>query len=64
MQDRLSELMDAAAARGAYADARFVRQRSQYVATRNGEVDDLSNHEDEGIGVRVRVGCAPAAQRS
>jgi TldD protein len=58
VQDRLSELMDAAAARGAYADARFVRQRSQYVATRNGEVDDLSNHEDEGIGVRVRVGGA------
>jgi TldD protein len=50
--------MDSAAARGAYADARFVRQRSEYVATRNGEVDDLSHDEDEGIGVRVRVGGA------
>src|SRR3954454_20855723 len=50
--------MDAAAARGAYADARFVRQRSEYVATRNGEVDELSRDEDAGIGVRVRVGGA------
>ena len=58
MQDRLSELMDSAAARGAYADARFVRQRSEYVATRNGEIDNLSQDEDQGIGVRVRVGGA------
>ena len=50
--------MDAASAGGAYADARFVRQRSEYVATRNGEVDELHRDEDEGIGVRVRVGGA------
>src|SRR3954454_14186250 len=50
--------MDAAAAGGAYADARFVRQRSEFVATRNGEIDDLHRDEDEGIGVRVRVGGA------
>src|SRR5436190_13041665 len=50
--------MDAAAARGAYADVRFIRERSEYIATRNGEVDDLSRDEDEGIGVRVRVGGA------
>src|SRR6476620_361376 len=50
--------MDAAAAGGAYADARFIRQRSEYVATRNGEVDDLHHGEDEGLGVRVRVGGA------
>jgi TldD protein len=50
--------MDSAAARGAYADARFVRERCEYIATRNGEVDDLRNDEDEGIGVRVRVGGA------
>ncbi|MEA2482949.1 MAG: TldD protein, partial [Thermoleophilaceae bacterium] len=58
MQDRLSDLMDAAAAGGAYADARFVRQRTELVATRNGQVDQLSRDEDEGIGVRVRVGGA------
>src|SRR3954449_5473840 len=50
--------MDSAAAGGVYADARFVRQRSEYVATRNGEVDELHHDEDEGIGVRVRVGGA------
>src|SRR3954454_17150522 len=50
--------MDAAAAGGAYADARFVRQRSEIVGTRNGQVDQLSREEDEGIGVRVRVGGA------
>src|SRR3954469_21480334 len=50
--------MDAAAAGGAYADVRFVRQRSEFVATRNGEIDDVSHDEDEGIGVRVRVGGA------
>lgn len=58
VHDRLTELMDAAAADGAYADARFVRQRSEYVSTRNGEVDALHRDEDEGIGVRVRVGGA------
>src|SRR3954452_13120614 len=50
--------MDSAAAGGAYADARFVRQRSEFLATRNGEVDELHRDEDEGIGVRVRVGGA------
>src|SRR3954465_11195755 len=50
--------MDAAAAGGAYADARFIRQRSEFIATRNGEVDELQRGEDEGIGVRVRVGGA------
>ena len=50
--------MDAAAVGGAYADARFVRQRHEYVATRNGAIDELHNDEDEGIGVRARVGGA------
>jgi TldD protein len=58
VHDRLSELMDSAAVGGAYADVRFMRQRSEYLATRNGEVDDLHHDEDEGIGVRVRVGGA------
>src|SRR3954451_6351278 len=58
VHDRLSELMDSAAADGAYADVRFVRQRSEYLATRNGELDDLHRGADDGIGVRVRVGGA------
>jgi len=50
--------MESAAAGGAYADVRFMRQRSEFIATRNGEVDELHRDEDEGIGVRVRVGGA------
>jgi TldD protein len=50
--------MDSAAAGGAYADVRFVHQRSEFIATRNGEVDELHRDEDEGIGVRLRVGGA------
>src|SRR5947209_10240146 len=50
--------MDAAAAGGAYADVRFIHQRSEALATRNGVVDDLRRAEDEGVGVRVRVGGA------
>jgi TldD protein len=58
VRERLSELMESAAAGGAYADVRFVRRRSEFIATRNGEVDELHRDEDEGIGVRVRVGGA------
>src|SRR3954469_21043795 len=58
MKDLLSSLMDAAAANGAYADARFVRSRSEHIATRNGEIDGMHRDESEGIGVRVRVGGA------
>ena len=48
--------VDAAMGAGAsYADARAVSTRSQYVVTKNGQVDDLSDSESEGIGVRVLV---------
>src|SRR3954447_6766004 len=50
--------MDSAAAGGAYADVRFMHQRSEYVGTRNGQIDDLHRDEDEGLGVRVCVGGA------
>src|SRR5690349_18190310 len=50
--------MDAAATGGAYADVRFMQQRSEYLSTRNGEVETLQRDEDQGIGVRVRVGGA------
>src|SRR3954454_13333574 len=50
--------MDSAAAGGAYADVRFMHQRSEYVGTRNGQIDDLHRDEDESLGVRVRVGGA------
>ena len=48
--------IDAALGAGAsYADARAVSLRRQYVVTKNGQVDDLSDAESEGIGVRVLV---------
>jgi len=54
----LEELIDSASRRTAYADARHVRVRSEAVALRNGELDSLDSHEEEGIGVRVRAGGA------
>lgn len=48
--------MGAAATRAEYADARFVRTRSERLSTRNGAVDQVDSHDSEGIGVRVRVG--------
>jgi len=41
-----------------YADARALSRRSQSVATRNREVDAVSDAESQGIGVRVLVGGA------
>ena len=36
-----------------YADARVVMKRNQFVATKSGRVERLSDSESEGIGVRV-----------
>src|SRR5829696_1520583 len=56
MRDLLSGLMDAAALRCDYADARHVRSLAESIATRNGRVDEVERHEAEGVGVRVRRG--------
>ena len=48
--------MDAAARRASYADARFVHTRLERLGSRNGTVDRLDAAEEDGIGVRVRVG--------
>src|SRR5437868_6299252 len=58
MRQILADLMDAAAGRADYADARHVRSRAEDVSTRNGLVDTLRRHDEEGFGVRVRVGGA------
>jgi TldD protein len=58
VKDLLRDLMDSAARRAEYADARFVRTRAENLSTRNGALDQLDSHESEGIGVRVRVGGA------
>jgi TldD protein len=48
--------VDAALGSGAsYADARAVRRRSQTVATKLGHVENVTDLETEGIGVRVLV---------
>jgi TldD protein len=48
--------VDAAVGEGAsYADARAVVRRSQGVSTKNGRVENVSDLESEGIGVRVLV---------
>src|SRR4051794_28636282 len=59
MRDVCSAAVDAATGAGAeYADARVVAKRNQFVATKNGRVEALSDSESEGIGVRVLVGGA------
>jgi TldD protein len=58
VRDLLEDLMDAAARRASYADARFVHTRVERLGTRSGAVDRLDASEEQGIGVRVRVGGA------
>jgi TldD protein len=58
MRDLLEDLMDKAAGRADYAEARHVATRAESIATRNGLVDEVDHSESEGVGVRVRVGGA------
>lgn len=58
MDELLGELMDSARGRSEYADARFVRSDSEWLATRNGRLDELVRTGEEGFGVRVRSGGA------
>ncbi len=58
MRELLQDLIDAAASRAEYADARFVNTRAERLSTRNGALDQLTSDESAGIGVRVRVGGA------
>lgn len=56
MRDLLSDLMDSAARHADYADVRHVRLREEAIAMRNGELDELDSHDEEGFGVRVQLG--------
>ena len=58
MHDLLTDLMDSAALRADYADARHVRSRAEAISTRNGAVDEVDSSSEEGVGVRVRMGGA------
>ena len=56
MRDLCATAVDTAVGAGAeYADARAVVRRTQRISTKNGRVDQLSDTESEGIGVRVLV---------
>ena len=56
MRDLCTAALAAASAAGAeYADARVVLKREQFVTTKNGRVDRMTDAESEGIGVRVLV---------
>src|SRR5919109_2628853 len=56
VQELCGQAIDVALGSGAgYADARAVARRVQHVATKNGEVESVSDGETEGIGVRVLV---------
>ncbi len=58
MSALLLDLMDSAAGRADYADARLVHSDVERISTRNGAIDELDHTEEEGLGVRVRVGGA------
>ncbi len=56
MRELCRAAVDAAVGAGAsYADARAVVRRAQGVSTKNGRVENVSDTETEGIGVRVLV---------
>lgn len=56
MREVCGAAVDAAVGAGAsYADARAVVRRSQAVATKNGRVENVSDLETAGVGVRVLV---------
>jgi TldD protein len=56
LRELCGHAIDVALGSGAgYADARTVARRVQHVATKNGEVESVSDGETEGIGVRVLV---------
>jgi TldD protein len=55
--DMASAAVEAALSAGArYADARVMHRRSESMNARNGEIEDLSQGEDAGVGVRALVG--------
>ena len=55
--DAAAAAVEAALAAGArYADARVVHTRHEAMAARNGDVEDLTQAETTGVGVRALVG--------
>ena len=55
MLDALVDLMDAAASRCAYADARWVDRSRESASVVDGAIEAVAVSDEEGVGVRVRV---------
>jgi TldD protein len=53
--DALVDLMDAAASRCAYADARWVDRSRESASVVDGAIEAIAVSDEEGVGVRVRV---------
>src|SRR4051794_12354584 len=58
MRDLLESIVDAAIAHADYADPRNVHKGTKAGETRNGGINRVANTDDEGHGVRVRIGGA------
>ena len=58
MLDDLVTLVDRAAGRCSYAEARHVAREDEHLAVRDGAIERAGHEASEGIGVRVRVGGA------
>ena len=55
--DAAERAVEAALAAGArYADARVMHRRQEAMTALNGEIEELSQDEDAGLGVRALVG--------
>jgi TldD protein len=55
--DVATAAVEAALAAGArYADARVMHRRSESMSARNGEIEELSQDENAGVGVRALIG--------
>ena len=55
--DVATAAVEAAIAAGArYADARVMHRRTESMTARNGEIEELDQTEDAGVGVRALVG--------
>ena len=55
MLDALVDLMDAAASRCAYADARWVDRTRESASVVDGAIEAIAVTDEEGVGVRVRL---------
>ena len=54
MRELAGRALNVAQLQGAsYADVRIVRRETQSIAVKNGQVGELKQDEDQGLGVRV-----------